>query len=84
MLNTSICIVESQPSHLNIFEVGRWERTTITIALAMAAFIGFVVRGLFIYYLKYEAPKEREINTLMLHDQVSYPIIKLVEKSNVY
>ena len=42
----------------------------ITLGILIIAFIGFAIRGLFIYYLSFEAPKERPINSLMLHDQV--------------
>ena len=70
MYNETICIVESQPSKDKIFEVGELQGGEISLGLGIVAGIGFIVRGLFIYFLKYAAPKERPINSLMLHDQV--------------
>ena len=70
MDNETICIVESEPSDVKILNIGILKGTGIAMAIGMIAFIGFVARGLFIYYLKYEAPKDRPINRLMFHDQV--------------
>ena len=70
MYNETICIVESHPSKEKILEVGELVGGAIALGLGIVAGIGFMVRGLFIYFLKYEAPKERPINNLMLHDQV--------------
>ena len=70
MFNETISIVESQPSNLKIFEVGRLKCGGIALGVGIAAAMGAMIRGLFIYFLKYEAPKERPINKLMLHDQV--------------
>ena len=70
MYNESICIVESQLSNEKIFEVGKLQGGGIALGLGIVAGIGSIVRGLFIYFIKYEAPKERPINSLMLHDQV--------------
>ena len=72
MCNETIFIVESQLSNEKIFEVGELQGGGIALVLGIVAGIGFIVRGLFIYFIKYEAPKERPINSLMLHDQVRY------------
>ena len=75
MLNETICVVESQPSSVEILDIERWQGVGITLGILIIAFIGFTIRGLFIYYLSFEAPKERPINSLMLHDQVRTNLI---------
>ena len=83
MYNESICIVESQLSNEKIFEMGKLQGGGIALGLGIVAGIGSIVRGLFIYFLKYEAPKERPINTLMLHDQVRHHFLILVRIVNM-
>ena len=46
-------------------------QTEMIKTLALLAFVGFVIRGLFIYYLTYEAQKDRTINELIYDEQVS-------------
>ena len=68
--NVSIHIVESELSTIQITQMGTFEGITIAVAVGIVAAIGLVIRGAFIYYIKYKAPKKRQINKLMLHDQV--------------
>ena len=77
--NETICIEESQPSNDKIFEAGELQGGGIALGLGAVAGIGVMVRGLFVYFLKYEAPKQRPINSLMLHDQVrlKFPKVSL-------
>ena len=70
MINETICVVESESSDVEILNIGILEGMGIALGIGLIAFIGFVARGLFIYYLKYEAPKDRPINSLMFYDQV--------------
>ena len=72
MYNETIGIVESKSSDVEILDTGALGGIGIAFGIALAAMIGFVIRLLFIYYIKYEAPKQRAINTLMLHDQVRH------------
>ena len=72
MYNETIGIVESKSSDVEILDMGALGGIGIAFGIALAAMIGFVIRLLFIYYIKYEAPKQRAINTLMLHDQVRH------------
>ena len=72
MYNKTIGIVESESSDVEILDTGTLGGIGIAFGIALAATIGFIIRLLFIYYIKYEAPKQRAINTLMLHDQVSH------------
>ena len=41
-----------------------------TIMIGIDSFIGIFIKGLFIYYVQYEAPKNRPINRMILFDQV--------------
>ena len=70
MSNETISVVESKPLDVEVYNQGRLEGIGIASGIGLIAFIGFVARGLFIYYLKYEAPKDRPINSLMFYDQV--------------
>ena len=70
-LNETISILASQPSDVGIQNLNRWEGFSISAGLALLAFVGFVIRGLFIYYLTYEAQKDRTINELIYDEQVS-------------
>ena len=70
MLNETICVVESLPSDVALLNIGRWGGMSIALAITIIAVIGFIVRALFIYFLKYEAPNDRPINELMIHEQV--------------
>ena len=72
MINETICVVESESSDVEILNIGILEGLGIALGIGLIAFIGFVARVLFIYYLKYEAPKDRPINSLMFDDQVGY------------
>ena len=70
MNNETIGVVESERSDVEILNLGILEGIGIAVGIGLIAFVGFVARGLIIYYLKYEAPKDRPINSLMFHDQV--------------
>ena len=72
MNNETIGVVESERSDVEILNLGILEGIGIAVGIGLIAFVGFVARGLIIYYLKYEAPKDRPINTLIFNNQVSY------------
>ena len=56
--------------NIELLEEGKVEGISLAIVISIVALVGIMIRGLFIYYVKYAAPKERPINTLMLYDQV--------------
>ena len=70
-VNETICVVESDFSGQKVQAVGLWIGNGIALTLVIVAVLGFVIKGLFIYYIKYEAPKERPINTMVSIEQVS-------------
>ena len=69
--NETISIVESEHSGLDVHEVGTWGGIGIFLTLGAIALLGSVIRGVFIYYIKYEAPGDRPINSMIMCDQVS-------------
>ena len=71
-LNETICVLDSEPSDIETLNLDKWEGSLIAIGLGLVAIVGFIIRGLFIYYLTYEAQKDRTINTLMYDEQVSH------------
>ena len=68
--NDSIHVQESELSYIQITRIGTLEGIGTAFAIGLVATLGLVIRGSFIYYIKYKAPKKRQINKLMLHDQV--------------
>ena len=68
--NETISIVESEHSGLDVHEVGTWGGIGIFLILGAIALLGSVIRGVFIYYIKYEAPGDRPINSMIMCDQV--------------
>ena len=69
--NETICILESGYSGQQIYNVGTGNGISTSIAVGTISVLGLVIKGLFIFYIKYEAPRERPINTMILSDQVS-------------
>ena len=68
--DTGICVLDVESSDVDVLDIGDTQGVGLATGLAIVAFIGFIIRGLFIYYLNYEAPKERPINSLMFEEQV--------------
>ena len=70
LLNDTICVLGSEPSGIAIHTLDGWEGPLIAFGIGLIAMIGFIIRGLFLYFLTYEAPKERTINKLLKEEQV--------------
>ena len=70
MLNDTICLLNVKPSSLDVLNIDGWQAISLTIGIGFIAIIGLIARGLFIYFLTYEAPKDRPINVLMFEEQV--------------
>ena len=74
--NNSLLIPKSiTVSDVATLNVGSLEGISIALGIGAIASIGLAIKGLFIYYIKYRAPKERPINTLMLYDTVSIYLV---------
>ena len=74
-LNDTICVIESELSDIKILNLTIWEGSLITLGLGLVATVGFVIRGLFIYFLTYEAQKDRTVNTLIYEEQVIHILL---------
>ena len=66
-----ISMIESFESKESMYQQDGTSTIITTIGLLTAAIIIFITRGTLIYYIKYEAPRDRPINKMMLWDQVS-------------
>ena len=71
VLNDTICVLGSETSEIAVHNLEKWQGSLIVFVIFLIAFIGFIIRGLFIYFLTYEAPKERTINSLLKDEQVN-------------
>ena len=79
-----IQIIESTQSNLTIFHLDSFFCIALALTLGVISFIGIFIKGLFLYYIKYKAPKDRPINRMIFVDQVSNHQSKLYSflKSN--
>ena len=71
VLNDTICVLGSETSDIAVHNLEHWQGPLIAFVILLIASIGFFIRGLFIYFLTYEAPKERTINNLLKDEQVN-------------
>ena len=68
--NESIYVCESSASIDEVLDVGLAGGIGLSLFLGSIATAGLIIKGIFIYYIKYAAPKERPINTMVFCDQV--------------
>ena len=67
--NTTLCFSsEMEASNVKVLELSTLEG--IGVALLIAS-VGLIIRGMFMYYIKYKAPNDRPINKMIFHEQVS-------------
>ena len=69
--NESITIHESSEFSDKVLNVGVYGGTGITLVLGSISLTGLIIKGIFVYYINYAAPKERPINNMVFFDQVS-------------
>ena len=71
LIMDEIQIFESNKSVVSMLHL---DSVTLLVVSALMTgidtFIGIFIKGLFIYYVQYEAPKDRPINRMILFDQV--------------
>ena len=66
----SIQVLHSSLSIVGILNIGTFLGVLTCLGLGLVAFVGLGLKGLFVYYITFEAPKDRPYNTLLLIDQV--------------
>ena len=66
-----IQIIESMQSYAPILHLDSFFSIALALALGIISLIGIFIKGLFLYYIKYKAPKDRPINRMIFVDQVS-------------
>ena len=65
-----IQIIESQQSNVTILHLNSFISTALALVIGIISFIGISIKVLFMYYVKYKAPKDRPINKMIFFDQV--------------
>ena len=68
----SIQVLHSSLSSVGILNIGTSLGVLSGLGLGVVASIGLGLKSLFVYYLKFAAPKDRPYNTLLLIDQVYF------------
>ena len=69
--NVSITIQEFSEFSDEVLDIGVYGGTAVTLVLGSISLTGLIIKGIFIYYINYAAPKERPINNMVFFDQVS-------------
>ena len=69
-LNTTSCFSNFEPSNIRLFDLTDFERLGVGVVIGVTALIGLVINMLFMYFIRYKAPKDRPINTLIFYDKV--------------
>ena len=65
-----IIIYESDPSIVDILHLDTPIVILLTFVIGLICLIEIFIRVLFIYYVRYKAPKNRPINEMIFFDQV--------------
>ena len=81
--NESIVVFESLVEIDEVLDVGIAGSIGLTLLLGSITATGLFIKGIFIYYIKYAAPKERPINNMIFYDQVSYIVYMISFKGSV-
>ena len=66
-----IQIIESTQSNVTVLHLDSFFSIALALTLGIISFIGIFIKGLFVYYIKYKASKDRPINRMIFVDQVS-------------
>ena len=70
-IQDEILIFESNKSVVRMLHLDSFTAIVVaTILIGINSFIGISIKGLFMYYVQYKAPKNRPINRMILFDQV--------------
>ena len=70
-LNGAVKVLETSLSSPGLLHLGGIGAVSLATILGIVSCSEILIRSTFVYYLKYHAPKERDINRLMMQDQVN-------------
>ena len=68
--NDAIQVLQTTLSNIGVLHLRGIGGAGLATILGIVASSGLIIRGIFVYYLAYYAPKNRPINKLMMLDQV--------------
>ena len=71
VLNGAVKVLETSLSSPGLLHLGGIGAVSLATILGIVSSCEILTRSTFVYYLKYHAPKERDINRLMMQDQVN-------------
>ena len=69
--NESITIYEASEFYDEVLDIGVYGGVGISVLVGSITMVGLLIKGIFIYYIRCAAPKERPINNMVFCDQVS-------------
>ena len=61
---------EFEFSGVNMLYLNTATATVSAVIIGIVALIGIIIKGFFVYYVRYKAPKDRPINRMIFFDQV--------------
>ena len=67
-----IYILKSDLSNVTILHLNSFISTALALVIGIISFVGISIKILFMYYVKYKAPKDRPINKMIFFDQVRH------------
>ena len=67
-----IKVFEIHKSVVNVLHLNRITANTYVILLVFFNLVGLFIKGLFMYFVQFKAPKDRPINKMIFYDQVCY------------
>ena len=65
-----IQIIKSNESNVNILHLNSFTSIALAVVVGTISLIEIFIKGLFMYYVKFKAPKDRPINKMIFFDQV--------------
>ena len=70
IIKEEIQIYEFDFSTVNMLHLNSAAAMVAAVLIGIISLIGIIIKGFFIYYIRYKAPKDRPINRMIFFDQV--------------
>ena len=68
----NITIIQADKSEVAMLHLDFDYAYVIGGTIGLLTFAGWLIKFLFVYYVKYVAPKDRPVNRMIFYDQVSW------------